>query len=75
MKQIDIDITKLNFLTRQQAAIYANVSTDTIDSWITKGYIEKIKPNPRKNGKVLIPRKSVDRFLNSFLNKGETAHE
>ena len=75
MKTSSINLNMLNFLTRQQAAIYANVSTDTIDSWITKGYIEKIKPNPQKNGKVLIPRKSVDRFLNSFLNKGETAHE
>lgn len=65
----------INYFTRQDAADYADVSTDTIDRWISNGFIPKIKTNPAKNGKVLIPKKSLDKFLNSSIETKESVHD
>ena len=64
-----IDVKLREYLSRKDAADYANVSIDTIDRWVANGFVEKIKTNPAKNGKVLIPRKSIEKFLNSLLCK------
>jgi hypothetical protein len=52
-----------SWITRKEAAQYAHVSTDTIDRWISIGYIQRIKLNQAKNGRVLIDRKSIDAFF------------
>lgn len=60
-----------DYLNRKEAADYANVSIDTIDRLAADGLLEKIKINPAKNGKVLIPRKSIDKLLNSLIVNGK----
>ena len=52
-----------SWITRKEAAQYAHVSTDTIDRWVSIGYIKRIKLNQAKNGRVLIDRKSIDAFF------------
>ena len=51
------------WLSRKEAAQYAHVSKDTIDRWVSIGYIKRIKLNQAKNGRVLIDRKSIDAFF------------
>lgn len=51
-----------SWFSRKEAAQYAHVSTDTIDRWVSIGYIKRIKLNRAKNGRVLIDRKSIDAF-------------
>ena len=67
-----VDVKLREYLSRKDAADYANVSIDTIDRWVANGFVEKIKTNPAKIGKVLIPRKSIEKFLNSLLCKIST---
>lgn len=55
------------YMTRGEAAAYAKVSTDTIDNWCAKGYIEKSKLGSGKAGTVLISRASLDKFINSRI--------
>jgi excisionase family DNA binding protein len=71
MKQDSISLKQKEYLSRQEAADYANVSTDTIDRMAANGLLEKIKLNSARNGKVLIPRKSIDKLLNSLIVKGK----
>ena len=56
-----------DWLTRQEAAAYAKVSTDTIDNWCAKGYIEKSKLGGGRAGSVLISGKSLVTFINSRI--------
>ena len=51
------------YLTRKEAAAYANVSTDTIDNWCAQGDIEKSKLGGGRAGAVRISRKSLDAFI------------
>lgn len=53
------------WLSRKAAAEYASVSTDTIDNWCAKGFIEKSKLNDSRPGAVLILRASLEKFLRS----------
>ena len=53
------------WMSRQEAASYAGVSTDTIDNWLKAG---KVKYNKLANGRpgaVRIDRDSLRRFLTS----------
>ena len=52
-------------MTRKEAAIYAGVSTDTIDNWRKAGYIKDCKLADGRPGRVLIDRKSLMRHLAS----------
>lgn len=70
MNQIN-DFRMREYLSRQEAADYANVSIDTIDRLTANGLLDKIKINPARNGKVLIPRKSIDKLLINFLVKNK----
>ncbi len=55
------------WLTRAEAAEYAKCSTDTVDNWIAKKYIQRAKMNDAKPGGVLIDRASLDKFIRSKL--------
>ena len=58
------------YLSREDAAVYAGVSTDTIDRWATDGKIVKIKdPKKAPNSKVLFPIASIDAYLETLMNK------
>ena len=52
-------------MTRKEAAIYAGVSTDTIDNWRKAGYIKDCKLADGRPGRVLIDRKDLKRYLAS----------
>ncbi len=52
-------------MTRKEAAIYAGVSTDTIDNWRKAGYIKDCKLADGRPGRVLIDRKDLKRHLAS----------
>lgn len=52
-------------MTRKEAAIYAGVSTDTIDNWRKAGYIKDRKLADGRPGRVLIDRKDLKRHLAS----------
>ena len=56
-----------DWLTRQEAADYAKVSTDTIDNWCARGYIEKYKLGGGKAGAVRIPSASLEKFIRSRI--------
>ena len=58
------------YLSREDAAVYAGVSTDTIDRWATDGKIVKIKDTKKApNSKVLFPIASIDAYLESLISK------
>lgn len=57
------------YMTRNDAADYANVSTDTIDNWCAQGYIEKSKLGGGKAGTVLISRESLEKHIRSCVVK------
>lgn len=67
----NLELKTKDYLDRKEAASYANVSIDTIDRLAADGLLEKIKINPARNGKVLIPRKSIDKLLNSLIVNGK----
>ena len=52
-------------MTRKEAAIYAGVSTDTIDNWRKAGCIKDRKLADGRPGRVLIDRKDLKRYLAS----------
>lgn len=52
-------------MTRKEAAIYAGVSTDTIDNWRKAGCIKDRKLANGRPGRVLIDRKDLKRYLAS----------
>lgn len=52
-------------MTRKEAAIYAGVSTDTIDNWRKAGCIKDRKLADGRPGRVLIDRKDLKRHLAS----------
>ena len=52
-------------MTRKEAAIYAGVSTDTIDNWRKAGCIKDRKLADGRPGRVLIDRKELKRHLAS----------
>ena len=52
-------------MTRKEAAIYAGVSTDTIDNWLKAGKVKYSKLADGRPGRVLIDRKSLKRHLAS----------
>ena len=53
------------WMSRQEAASYAGVSTDTIDNWRKAGKIKYSKLADERPGRVMIDRNSLRRFLNS----------
>lgn len=53
------------WMSRQEAASYAGVSTDTIDNWRKAGKIKYAKFVDTRPGRVMIDRNSLRRFLNS----------
>ena len=53
------------WITRQEAAAYAGIGTDTIDNWKKAGYIKYIKLADGRPGAVRIDRKSLSRYLNT----------
>ena len=53
------------YMTRNEATDYAQVSTDTIDNWCEKGYIEKSKLGSGRPGTVRICRESLEKFIRS----------
>lgn len=60
---------KPEWLTRQEAAQFARVSTDTIDTWIKRQFIKANKLAEGKAGGVRIYRASLDSFLLSRCKK------
>ena len=52
-------------MTRKEAAIYAGVSTDTIDNWLKAGKVKYSKLADGRPGRVMIDRKSLKRYLAS----------
>lgn len=60
---------KPEWLTRQEAAQFARVSTDTIDTWIKRQFIKANKLAEGKAGGVRIYRASLDSFLLSRCTK------
>ena len=50
-------------MTRKEAAIYAGVSTDTIDNWLKAGKVKYSKLADGRPGRVMIDRKSLKRYL------------
>ena len=56
------------WMSRQDAAQYACVSTDTIDNWCAAGYIDKAKVGAGRPGSVLIDRNSLEKFLRSKIS-------
>ncbi len=52
-------------MTRKEAAVYARVSTDTIDNWLKAGKVKHNKLAGGRPGAVRIFRKSLERFLAS----------
>ena len=50
------------WLSRKDAAKYACVPVDTIDDWTRKGWIKRSELHPARNGRVIIDRKSIDKF-------------
>ena len=58
-----------DWLTRREAAAYAHKSTDTIDNWCAKGYIEKSKLGNGRPGTVLISRSSLEKFIRGRVVK------
>ena len=58
-----------DWMTRAQAAEYARKSTDTIDNWCAKGYIEKSKLGNGRPGTVLVSRSSLEKFIRSGIVK------
>lgn len=55
------------WLTREEAAAYTKCSTDTVDNWISKGHIQRLKTDDARPGRVLIDRSSLERFLRGKL--------
>ena len=53
------------WMSRQDAAVYAGVHTDTIDNWRKAGYIKDCKLADGRPGRVLIDRKDLKRHLAS----------
>ena len=53
------------WMSRQEAASYAGVSTDTIDNWRKAGKIKYSKLADERPGRVMIDRNSLRRFLSS----------
>ena len=53
------------WMSRQEAASYAGVSTDTIDNWRKARKIKYAKFVDTRPGRVMIDRNSLRRFLNS----------
>ena len=53
------------WMSRQEAASYAGVSTDTIDNWRKAGKIKYSKLADERPGRVMIDRNSLRRFLTS----------
>ncbi len=63
------DGAQFEWMPRREAADYARRSTDTIDNWCEKGYIEKCKLAGGRAGGVLIRRKSLEKFIASKVVK------
>ena len=55
------------WMSRKEAAIYANVCLDTIDNWRKNGLLKDYKLALGRPGKVLIDRKSLKRHLDSKI--------
>ena len=53
------------WMSRQEAASYAGVSTDTIDKWLKADKIRYSKLADGRPGRVMIDRNSLRRFLTS----------
>ena len=56
------------WMTRAEAARYARVSTDTIDTWCTAKYIKRSKLAAGKPGNVRIDQGSLEKFLRSRID-------
>ena len=53
------------WMSRQEAASYAGVSTDTIDNWLKTYKIRYTKLADGRPGRVMIDRNSLRRFMTS----------
>ena len=63
------DGVQSEWMTRREAADYARRSTDTIDNWCSRGYVERCKLAGGRAGGVLIRRKSLEKFIASKVIK------
>lgn len=56
-------VSQKAFYTRQELADLLHCSIRTVDDWLHKGLLDRIKFGGSKSSKVLIPSESVCEFL------------